>query len=59
MAYKIFVCSEFPDISDKASRKTKRRRTYANTKRYVLQAKAVTYYWVLFDYTGNTDKTVQ
>ena len=45
MVYKIFFCSEFGDISDKAGRKTRRRRrrTHANAKRYAFHAKAIIY----------------
>ena len=40
MVCKIICCSEFPDIPDKAGRKT-RRRTQAIAKRYVFHANAI------------------
>ena len=50
---KHFVCSEFPEISDRAGRKTRRRkrRTKAIAKRYTFHAKAIigVYCRVLFD----------
>ena len=51
MVYKIFFCSEFADISDKAGRKRRRRitETQANAKRYAFDAKAIIYCCVLFD----------
>ena len=43
MVCKIIFCSEFPDIPDKAGRKTRgrRRRTQAIAKRYAFYANAV------------------
>ena len=43
MVCKILFCSEFPDISDKAGRKTRRRRrrrTQAIAERYAFHANA-------------------
>ena len=40
MVCKIICCSEFPDIPDKAGRKTRRRRTQAIAKRYAFNANA-------------------
>ena len=42
MVCKIIFCSEFPDILDKAGRKTRRRRkrTQAIAKRYAFHANA-------------------
>ena len=40
MVCKIIFCSEFPDIPDKASRETRRRRTEAIAKRYAFHANA-------------------
>ena len=43
MVCKIIFCSEFPDIPDKAGRKTRRRRrrrTQAIAKRYAFHANA-------------------
>ena len=37
---KIVFCSEFPDIPDKAGRKTTRKRTQTTTKRYAFHANA-------------------
>ena len=43
MVCKIICCSEFPEIPDKAGRKTgRRRRTQAIAKRYAFHANAVT-----------------
>ena len=42
MVCKIIFCSEFPDIPDKAGRKTRRRRTQAIAKRYAFHANAIT-----------------
>ena len=41
MVCKIIFCSKFPDIPDKAGRKT-RRRTQAIAKRYAFHANAIT-----------------
>ena len=43
MVCKIICCSEFPDIPDKAGRKTRRRRrrTKAIAKRYAFHANAI------------------
>ena len=42
MVYEIFFCSEFLDISDKAGRKTRRkRRTQVISKRCAFHAKAI------------------
>ena len=44
MVCKIICCSEFPDIPDKAGRKTtrrKRRTTQAIAKRYAFHASAI------------------
>ena len=44
MVCKIFFCSEFPDIPDKAGRKARRRRrrrTQAVAKRYAFQENAI------------------
>ena len=41
MVCKIICCSEFPDIPDKAGRKTRRRRTQAIAKRYAFQTNAI------------------
>ena len=38
---KITFCSEFPDISDSAGRKTRRRRTQAIAKRYAFHSNAI------------------
>ena len=45
MVCKISLCSEFPDIPDKAGRKMRRRRrrTHPIAKRYELHANAKTY----------------
>ena len=45
MLCKISLCSEFPDIPDKAGRKMRRtrRRTHPIAKRYELHANAKTY----------------
>ena len=47
MVCKIIFCSEFPDIPDKAGRKTRtrrrRRRAQAIAKRYVFHANAITW----------------
>ena len=41
MVYKIFFCSEFLDIPDKAGRKTKRRRTPEIAMRYAFHANPI------------------
>ena len=41
MVCKIIFCSEFPDISDKADRKTRKRRTQAIAKCHAFHANAV------------------
>ena len=38
MVCKIIFCSKFPDIPDKASRKTRRKGTQAVAKRYAFHA---------------------
>ena len=45
MVCKISLCSEYPNIPDKAGRKMKRRRrrTHPIAKRYALHANAKTY----------------
>ena len=48
MIYKTFFSSEFTNISDKAGRKTKRRkRTHANAKHFVFYAKVIIYCCVI------------
>ena len=42
MVCKIIFCSKFPDIPDKAGRKTRRRRTQAIAKRYAFRPNATT-----------------
>ena len=51
MDYKIFFCSKFVDVLDKAGRKTtrSRRRTHANAKGYAFHAKAIINSCVLFE----------
>ena len=41
MVCKIIFCSEFPNIPDKADRKTTRRRRQGIAKRYAFHANAV------------------
>ena len=61
MVCKIFFCSEFPDIPDKANRKMRRRRRrQVIAKLCVFHTKAIKSCCLFFDYTGNTiDETGQ
>ena len=51
MVCKVIFCSEFPDIPDKAGRKTRlrkrRRRAQAIAKRYAFHVNAVTKFGVI------------
>ena len=53
MVFKIFFCSEFPDIPGKAGRKTRRRRTQAVTKHYAFHGNAVTPFFISNTFISN------
>ena len=59
MVYKIFFAPNLPIFKIRLTKKREEGEKHANAKCYVFRPKAIIYCFMLFDLTGNIDKTVQ